>query len=177
MQEPPAGPPVLVLLMWGRPPGLGGSPAAIDAHPMIRNADGSIDGSPRDHDHPAGPGALRSLVFTADAAADGTMARWHAEYRTREAIDEPRAAIMHNMLDHITAGLDRAAADDGPPADYTDYLTRAAAALGISGPSPFAVHVPLRQGGPATRYLTAAELRTWLPDQARRLSNSARQMG
>lgn len=176
MQEPPAEPPVLALLIRGRPPGLGGSPATIDAHPVLRNADGSIEGSPRGHDHPAGPGALRSLVFTADAAPDGTMSRWHAEYRTREAIDEPRAAVMHSMLDHITAGLDRAAGD-GPPADYTDYLTRAAAVLGIPGPAPFAVHVPLRQGGPTTRYLTSAELRAWLPDQARRLASTARQMG
>jgi hypothetical protein len=163
----------LVLRMWGSPPGLDGRPATIDALPMLRQADGSLTGPSWDGSEPAGAVALRSLVLTADAAPDGTLTRWRAQYRPHGVVDEGRAGGMHRTLSHLRASLDRAAALDGPPAGFEGYLARAASALGIAAAAPFAVYVPARQGGPQWRYLGTAELAGWLPSQARLVSGPA----
>jgi hypothetical protein len=80
---------------------------------------------------------------------------------------------MHTTLADLRNSLETAAARSGPPGGFCDYLAWAAAALGIPGPAPFAVHVPgARSPAPRWRYLTADELRDWLPGQARHVSSA-----
>jgi len=170
--------PAMVLRMWGSPPGRAGHPPTIDAHPMQKRPNGSLRSPRWDPGQPAGPGSLRHLVLTADAAPDGTLTSWRAEYRPQEAIGQARATAMHRALARIRTSLDSAAASDGPPADFPEYLARAALALGITDPAPFGVYVPgLLLGVPRWRYLGAAELRAWLPSQARRVSSPDRDIG
>jgi hypothetical protein len=158
--------PGLVLRMWGTPPAGGARPATIDAHPMISHPGGWSLTSPGPDVSP-----LRDLVLRADAAPDGSLTRWRAEYSpVHSPVDEARAAAMLRVLSGLRTSLEAAGARRGPPAGFGDYLARAAAALGITDPAPFAVHVPgARSPDARWRYLTRAELRDWLPAQARRV--------
>lgn len=161
------GVPMLVMCTRACPSGLDGSPARIDSRPMLIGAGNSL-AAPRRGYGQSWSGELRSLVLAADIAPDGALTRWRAEYRPREpqVVDEAGAAAMYRTLFQLRDHLVRLAARHGPPADFPDYLARASAALGIPGTAPFAVYVPVDQGGPEWRRLGADGLRRWLPGQA-----------